>query len=224
MSEPSRAHESDAHATLARASALEPVLANYLDGLRAALRARLCGADGRPDAARLDADQRALHALAWTTTVAQAVLELGRWAHSLAGRNAFGPLEQHVVAIGQSEYLSQILGGIPMSAQEFARPADMGAEALAAALAASTAVQDVILAGAGPERRLALHQLVEDGAMVDESLGDDTLDLIREHTRRFTRERVRPHAHRWHLEDRLIPDSIIAEMAELGVFGITISP
>ncbi|MEO1001258.1 MAG: acyl-CoA dehydrogenase family protein, partial [Pseudomonadota bacterium] len=40
--------------------------------------------------------------------------------------------------------------------------------------------------------------------------------------RRFAEDRVVPHAHEWHLKDELIPDEIIAEMAELGVFGLTI--
>ncbi len=46
--------------------------------------------------------------------------------------------------------------------------------------------------------------------------------MIRDQFRRFSDERVAPHAHEWHLKDELIPMEIIAEMAELGVFGLTI--
>jgi (2S)-methylsuccinyl-CoA dehydrogenase len=56
----------------------------------------------------------------------------------------------------------------------------------------------------------------------DEALGDETLDLIRQQFRAFTAQQITPHAHQWHLADALIPDSVIADMAALGVFGICI--
>jgi len=46
--------------------------------------------------------------------------------------------------------------------------------------------------------------------------------MIRAQFRRFSLEKVEPHAHDWHLKDELIPLSIIDEMAEMGVFGLTI--
>jgi len=46
--------------------------------------------------------------------------------------------------------------------------------------------------------------------------------MIREQFRRFSVDRVEPHAHEWHLNDELIPMDIIDEMADLGVFGLTI--
>ncbi len=51
---------------------------------------------------------------------------------------------------------------------------------------------------------------------------DDELEMIRDQFRRFADEQVVPHAHDWHLNDELIPMEIIAELAELGVFGLTI--
>ncbi len=46
--------------------------------------------------------------------------------------------------------------------------------------------------------------------------------MIRETYRRFAEERIAPSAHQWHLADVLIPDEIVAEMAELGTFGVCI--
>ena len=54
--------------------------------------------------------------------------------------------------------------------------------------------------------------------------GDETLDMVREQFRRFSDQRVAPHAHAWHLADQLIPDEVVAEMAALGVFGVCIAP
>ncbi|MFT5744311.1 MAG: (2S)-methylsuccinyl-CoA dehydrogenase, partial [Paracoccaceae bacterium] len=51
---------------------------------------------------------------------------------------------------------------------------------------------------------------------------DDELEMIREQFRRFAVEKVEPYAHDWHLKDELIPMEIIEELAEMGVFGLTI--
>ena len=57
---------------------------------------------------------------------------------------------------------------------------------------------------------------------MSESLGDDMLDTIRDQYRRFTDDRIVPHAHRWHLDNALIPDDLVAAMAEMGTFGVCI--
>ena len=51
---------------------------------------------------------------------------------------------------------------------------------------------------------------------------EDELEMIREQFRRYTVERIEPFAHDWHLKDELIPMKIIDELAEMGVFGLTI--
>jgi (2S)-methylsuccinyl-CoA dehydrogenase len=51
---------------------------------------------------------------------------------------------------------------------------------------------------------------------------DEELEMIREQFRRYALERIEPHAHEWHLQDELIPMDVIGDLAELGVFGLTI--
>jgi (2S)-methylsuccinyl-CoA dehydrogenase len=46
--------------------------------------------------------------------------------------------------------------------------------------------------------------------------------MIREQFRRYAVDKVEPHAHEWHLKDELIPMEVIEELAEMGVFGLTI--
>ncbi len=46
--------------------------------------------------------------------------------------------------------------------------------------------------------------------------------MVRDQFRRFADEKVIPFAHEWHLKDELIPMSVIDELAEMGVFGLTI--
>jgi (2S)-methylsuccinyl-CoA dehydrogenase len=51
---------------------------------------------------------------------------------------------------------------------------------------------------------------------------DEDLVMIRDQFHRYADERVKPAAHKWHLKDDLIPMEIIQELAELGVFGLSI--
>ena len=51
---------------------------------------------------------------------------------------------------------------------------------------------------------------------------DETLSMIRSQMRRFSADAVEPHAHKWHLSDTLIPFEVIEQMAEMGVFGLTV--
>lgn len=79
--------------------------------------------------------------------------------------------------------------------------------------------------GNTPEARAELVRLMRDnhGRATFGATGlDDELEMIRDQFRRFAEERVVPNAHGWHLRDELIPMEIITELAELGVFGLTI--
>lgn len=51
---------------------------------------------------------------------------------------------------------------------------------------------------------------------------DETLEAMRTEMRRFSLDQVTPHANRWHLQNELIPAEVINQMANLGVFGLTI--
>ena len=71
--------------------------------------------------------------------------------------------------------------------------------------------------------RLAVLLAEQIGATTFGETGlDDDLAMIRDQFHRFASEKVAPFAHDWHLNDELIPAEIIDEMAELGVFGLTI--
>jgi (2S)-methylsuccinyl-CoA dehydrogenase len=51
---------------------------------------------------------------------------------------------------------------------------------------------------------------------------DETHAAIHEQMRKFSEAEVVPHAHEWHLKNDYIPLEIIAKVAELGVFGLTL--
>lgn len=209
--------------TIARASDALDALHAYGDAARTALAARVAPA-GKADPALLDAQQRAAHGCAWVATTIAALDALVGWARAAQGRGQYGPAEALVLELAFGEYGAQLLGGLPISANEFVRPAQMGLVEAAATLACDAAMASLIDAAADPRRRADLIAHLRGGGTIAESLGDETIDTIRDQYRRFTAQKITPFAHRWHLDDALIPDSLIAELAALGTFGVCIAP
>lgn len=179
---------------------------------------------GKLDVSALDPVQRAVHGYAWIATIAATLNATANWATRLQLRGTLGRSSELVVAIGFGEYLGQLLGGLPMSQNEMLRPHDLGASQAASSLALDNAVAAFLTHGNSAEHRAELIMLVRRGETVSDALGDDELDMIRIEMRRYADERILPYAHGWHLRDELVPDKIVAEMAELGVFGICIEP
>ncbi len=199
-----------------------------MDAARGYLRhvQRLCHAavirDGRIDPALVEARQRQVHGFAWVATTVEGLAQLAAWATRLEAAGRWGEGEDLLLRIGFGEYLAQLLGGLPMSQNELVRPADLGAQAEAADLGAHKAIRWFLDRGNTPETRAGLGRRLAEGWQPDETLGDETLDMVRDQFRQFTDERIVPHAHAWHLADMLIPDELVAEMAALGVFGVCI--
>lgn len=188
---------------------LDDLLTRATDSLRARV-----SVDGRVDAQALERHQHAAHALSWLATYVLSLKQLHAWSLRVDG-----PIEALIAQIGFGEYLTQIRGGIPMSQTEFARLSDLDLnwqpteEALA------------LMAGNTPDARAELARLMaqnKGSATFGASGLDEDLEMIRDQFRRWTDDKVVPFAHDWHLKDDLIPMQIIEELAELGVFGLTI--
>ncbi len=193
----------------------------YAQDVRAAT-AELVAPGGVPDARLMTREQHRVHGYAWVAASIAALEATLDWAVRAEGAGRFGAAEALVLRIGFGEYLAQIASGLPMSANEVVRPAALGTAAEAQAFAAHPAVARLLGEGSTPETRARLAALLAEGARPDEGLGDESLDLMRDQMRAFTQGAITPHAHAWHLADALIPDSVIAEMAALGVFGVCI--
>jgi (2S)-methylsuccinyl-CoA dehydrogenase len=198
-------------------------LLDLADTAVAAARRYLASAEAAVRGAPSD-DQRAVHGFAWLATVVEALAAAAAWARRASETGTFGPMEQLVVRIGLGEYLAQVLGGVPMSQNEYVRPAEMGLRGAAAALQGDEAVEWFLVNGNVAQARAELMGMIRDDLRPTESVGDAELDLVRGQMRNFARERIAPNAHAWHLADALIPDEVIREMAELGVFGVCIDP
>ena len=181
--------------------------------------------DGRISATLIELNQTAAHGLAWLATYVESLKQMQKWAETLQTQGRFGETEQLILQISFGEYLSQILGGIPMSQNEIVRLSDLGLTSEDTAVLADDAVMALVSNGNVQGARLRLVELMQENnadVIVGASGLDEELEMIREQFRRYSVDRIEPVAHEWHLNDELIPMEIIEELAELGVFGLTI--
>ena len=181
--------------------------------------------DGKTSGKLLEENQDAVHGLAWLATYATAMQQMQNWAEKLHSDGEFGEIEQLLHQIGTSEYHAQVLGGIPMSQGEIVRLSDIGISKAAIDKYQSAEVVELSSKGNSQDARMRLVRLMQDHSaeiITGKSGLDDELEMIREQFRKFSIDKVLPNAHEWHLNDELIPIEIIEELAELGVFGLTI--
>jgi (2S)-methylsuccinyl-CoA dehydrogenase len=208
--------------TLTKA-ALAPV-----DGVLAAATVAVRGmvSEGdRVSAALLEAHQTAAHGLAWLATYAQALRQMQAWAERLEADGRFGETEQLLHQIAFGEYLWQIMGGIQMNQGEVVRLQDLGLAPSDLDTLRTAEIDTLTARGNTQAARTRLVELMQEhsaNVTVGATGLDEELEMIREQFRRYAVEKVEPHAHDWHLKDELIPLEVITELAEMGVFGLTI--
>ncbi|WP_142850141.1 acyl-CoA dehydrogenase family protein [Telmatospirillum sp. J64-1] len=183
---------------------------------------QLVAPQGKIDGALLEANQFAAHGYAWLATYVEALAQMLGWAERLKEEGKLGELESLILQAAYGEYLDQIFGGIPMSQGEVVRPADFGIAAPQRHKLSSPEIAALRENGNTAAVRNRIAELAADGNFGALGLGDETLEMIRDQFRRFSEEQVIPHAHEWHLKDELIPLDVVEQVAEMGVFGLTL--
>ena len=200
-------------------AAAEALLAAARQGVRAIA----VDEGGRVSPALVDRHQHAAHGLAWMATYVEGLGQMLRWARGLDEGGRLGEVEALTVQIAFGEYLSQLAGGVAMSQAETVRPHDLGVSDRAFNEFRSADVVCLMRGAGAPARGWLARRLVADwqASGFGEDGLDDDLVAVREQFRRYADEKVAPFAHRWHLDDALIPASVLEELAELGVFGLS---
>ena len=180
--------------------------------------------DGRVSGGLIEQHQTAAHGLAWLATYTEALRQMHLWATRLEEAGQFTEAEALILQISFGEYLWQVYGGLPMSQGEVLRPQDLGLTQEDQRSLMAPAVMTLTQSGNTQSARTRLTELLRDNAHTTFGATglDEEFEMIRDQFRRFTLDRVAPSAHDWHLKDELIPMEIINEMAEMGVFGLTI--
>ncbi|MDY0881234.1 acyl-CoA dehydrogenase family protein [Dongia soli] len=174
---------------------------------------------GKIDARAFDAAQFAAHGFAWMATYVEALRQMLDWAERLQASDRLRETEQLILQIGFGEYLAQLRGGLAMSQGEIVRPSDLGLTAHE--LAHLDPARNLIEQGNSSIARSRLAELIAEGNFGEAALDDDTLLMVQEQFRRFAEDH-REAAHQWHLKDDLIPLTVVQQLAEMGVFGLTV--
>ena len=205
------------------AAALAPLDAT-LEAARDAVRT-LVSQEGRVSGQLIEANQTAAHGLSWLATYVYSLRQMQQWADKLSSDGGFNEMEQLIHQIAFGEYLAQVQGGIQMNQGEILRLQDLGLGQDTVDALRTPAVTTLMAEGNTQAARSRLAELMQEQAgatMFGASGLEDELEMIRDQFRRYAVEKVEPHAHDWHLKDELIPMEVIEELAELGVFGLTI--
>ncbi|WP_386176503.1 acyl-CoA dehydrogenase family protein [Sulfitobacter sp. R86518] len=204
-------------------STLAPV-DRLLEAAKSAVRATV-SQDGKVSNTLVEENQTAAHGLAWLATYAQSLHQMQLWAEKLDADGTFSETEKLIHQIAFGEYLCQISGGIQMNQGEILRLHDLGVsteDQNAFSNAGITTLQQRGNSQAARTRLVELMQEQSANITVGRTGLDEELEMIREQFRRYAVEKVEPFAHEWHLKDELIPIEVINELAEMGVFGLTI--
>jgi (2S)-methylsuccinyl-CoA dehydrogenase len=179
----------------------------------------------RVSGALLEQHQTAAHGLAWFATYLESLRQMQGWAEKLQAEGQFGDIEHLLHQIAFGEYLCQVYGGIQMNQGEMVRLQDLGLTQDDMRVLMTPEVMRLTQEANTQAARIELVRLMQERSAeitVGRTGLDDELEMIREQFRRYSVDKVEPHAHEWHLKDALIPMEIIEELAEMGVFGLTI--
>ena len=166
-------------------------------------------------------NQHLVHGFAWIATYIEALRQINNWGIELANKNKLNEFEQLILDISFIEYIRQILNGIPMSQTEFIKITDFESINKNDELKISENFNFSNVSEL--KERLVKIAINNDNIITLENTGLDTeYEQIREQFQKFNSLNVYNNANKWHLEDKLIPQKIIDDLATLGVFGLTI--
>jgi Acyl-CoA dehydrogenase, C-terminal domain/Acyl-CoA dehydrogenase, N-terminal domain len=184
---------------------------------------KLVTESGEARSSLFEVNQIAAHGFAWQATYVKTLRKALRWARDLRETDSLTDIEAAILRLGFAEYLSQLGGGIPISQTEIIRPSDLG---VSADVVTNFLNQPVLAQLAEPASlntaRYVLARAAVDGNFGNLGNSDETLGAIREEFQRYTAAEIAPHAQDWHRRDDLIPTSVVQQLAEMGVFGMTI--
>lgn len=180
---------------------------------------------GKVDRAAFSANQHLAHGYAWIVTYVETLRETANWASRLEAEGTFGDIDALLAQILFSKYLADLVGGVPMNQGETIRPHELDALDAVDILFSDPSARLLIEQGLTPATMAAAATFLPDSlsrATVENTGEDETMAMIREQFRRYSDDKISPHAHDWHLNNDYIPMDVVTEMADLGVFGLTI--
>lgn len=180
---------------------------------------------GKVDRKAFSANQHLAHGYAWIVTYVETLRETANWASRLEADGALGEIDALLAQILFSKYLADLVGGVPMNQGETIRPHELGVLSEVDTFFADPSTRLLIEQGMTPDSMAAAAAFLPDSlgrATVENTGEDETMSMIRDQFRRYSDDKIAPYAHEWHLNNDYIPMEVVNEMADLGVFGLTI--
>lgn len=175
--------------------------------------------EGKPSGKLLNQEQLAAHGLAYLATETNAAKAALAWAEK------GGVLEQAIAAAYVGELARTLLGGVNLGPCETVSLEELGlSEADVAETVGQSSVREFSQTHASAGAYIDIAKKVHESGGPDFGLGgiDEMLVDIRSEFAKFVDQKVIPIAQEVHREDILIPGSLLEQMSELGVFGLTI--
>jgi len=174
---------------------------------------------GKPDGKKLNAEQLRAHGLAYLATETMACRELAAWATRTGGE-----LERAIASAYVAELARTVRSGLDLGPCETVDIAELG---ITEADLRETVLRDDVAAfvrehGTADAYVHIARLAREKGSYGDFGLDDDLLREIRGQFAKFVDAEVIPRAQEIHRKDVLVPMSLLDQMSELGVFGLTI--
>jgi (2S)-methylsuccinyl-CoA dehydrogenase len=179
--------------------------------------------NGKINAAKLDGEQLAAHALAYLSAESHAAAQIEEWAKAVTASGEGGEYERLIADVYVAELVRSLRGGVDLGQTEVIPLSEMGvssadvAETIGEAGVAKWA-DDMTSAA----KYMQIARFAKDKGGGALGLNDDTLVATQREFRKFVDREVKPIAQEIHRKDILIPIAIVTKMSELGVFGLTI--
>jgi len=165
----------------------------------------------------IDAHQPQAERVAYLATEVEAARCLQRYARGLAEGGLSEPFIGEMAHAFAAELAARATGQLNAHLDEFGLSDRFLDDTLA-----TPAIRAAMRAGAHDDRLMAIgrHQLATRG--VNNCPIDEMASMARDAVRQFAATEVAPLAEHIHRHDDLVPDSLIAKMAELGYFGMAV--
>ena len=183
--------------------------------------------NGKLSAAKIEAEQHAVHGLAWLATYVEAIKEMAAYARRMQEEGRFGETEELLTPHRARRISRPDLRRHPDEPGRDRPPRrfrPVGRRHRAVPRRARGRRADPRRATRA-DNRAALADLIAEAPRRARSAIpglDETFEAIRGEMRRFADAEVVPHAQGWHRANAYIPLEVIAGLADMGVFGLTI--
>jgi (2S)-methylsuccinyl-CoA dehydrogenase len=168
------------------------------------------------------ANQYIRHGFAWYAAYVETLEATYLWIEELSLNKRLGKLERLLAIALFGDYLNQLVHGIAMSQDEVIRPELLANEKTVAKFSSNKAVVSCRSFTTAALAKDIVSLCQQQASWGDQGL-DETFTMIANQFHGFVNENITEHAQDWHLNNRLIPDELIQQLADLGVFGLTIA-